>query len=311
MKTRRFIQLGALLLTVLSLSLSSCKKDNIDEGSKDSTSMEQLSADENNVENVTEDALKDVEGVLSNQGGYKSTSGIPCNATVDSVSVVNDTITLYITYDGLNCNGTRMRTGQVEIRKKVGTHWGQPLSTVKIKYIDFTVTRVATGRSIVLNGEKTFENVSGGFIWMLGTSMTSLVHKVSGYMNITFDNGTTRNWSVARQTTYSGTPGQLLVTIDGFGSTEGYSNLVTWGTNRQGEQFYTQITQSVVHKELCGWDPVSGIKIHQIPAVSKMATITFGFNNNNEPIGDDECPTRYRIDWTNGTYSGTAFLQLP
>ena len=52
MKTRRFIQLGALLLTVLSLSLTSCKKDNIDEGKADSTSMEQLSSDENNVETV-------------------------------------------------------------------------------------------------------------------------------------------------------------------------------------------------------------------------------------------------------------------
>jgi hypothetical protein len=312
MKTRKLIQLGALLITVVSLSLTGCKKDNIERGNSDSVSMEQLSTDENNMEAVTDDALKDVEGVLSyHGGGYKSTAGIPCNATVDSVAVVNDTITLFITYDGLNCNGTRNRTGQVEIKKKVGTHWGQPGATINIRYIDFAVTRVGSGRTMTLNGSKTFENVSGGFIWQLGTTLTAVVQKVSGSMNITFENGTSRSWNIARQRTYTGAPGHLSLTVDGFGAAGEYSSLVTWGTNRHGEQFYTQITQSVVHKELCGWDPVSGIKIHQIPAHSKTATITFGFNNNNEPITGDECPTRFKIDWTNGTHSGTNYIQLP
>jgi len=311
MKTNVFFRLVVLVVALATISLTGCKKDDLVRGKNDSTSLEQLSADENNMEVVTDDALKDVEGVLSYHGGYKSTSGIPCNATIDSVAVVNDTITLYITYDGLNCNGTRNRTGQVEIRKKIGTHWGMPMATVMIKYINFTVTRVATGRTIVLNGEKTFQNVTGGFIWQLGNMVTSVVHKVSGSMNVTFDNGSTRSWNIARQRTYTGTPGELLLTVDGFGSVEGYSNLVTWGTNRQGEQFYTQITESVVHKELCGWDPVSGIKVHQIPSESKSATITFGFDNNNQPVTGDECPTRYRIDWVNGTHSGTAYLQLP
>jgi len=185
------------------------------------------------------------------------------------------------------------------------------MAAVKIKYINFTVTRVASGNTVIINGEKTFQNVSGGFIWQLGFNATSIVHKAYGYMDVTLGDGTTRLWNVARQRTYTGTPGELLLTVDGFGSADGYSNLVTWGINRQGEQFYTQITQSVVHKELCQWDPVSGIKVHQIPAQSKTATITFGFNSNNQPISGDECPTRYRIDWTNGSYSGTAFLPLP
>jgi hypothetical protein len=311
MKTKAFYTSGLLTIFMILFMLSACKKDDIGKGKSDSASLEQLSKDETNMEVVTDDALKDVEGVLSYQGGYKSTTILPCNATLDSVTVVNDTITLYITYDGLNCNGTRNRTGQVEIRKRIFTHWGQPMASVKIRYINFAVTRVSTGHTIVFNGEKTFQNVSGGFIWQLGNNLTSVVHKVSGYMNVTFEDGTTRYWNVARQRTYTGIPGQLLLTVDGFGSIDGYSNLVTWGINRQGEEFYTQITQSVVHKELCGWDPVSGIKVHQIPSQSKSATITFGFNNNNQPITGDECPTRYRVDWVNGTYSGTAFLQLP
>jgi hypothetical protein len=311
MKTRNIFHLGLLLISVISISFTSCKKDKIDEGDSDFASIEQLSTDENNVEAVTDDALKDVEGVLSYNGGMKSTAGIPCNATLDSAAVVNDTVTLYITYNGLNCNGTRNRVGQIEIRKRVGTHWGQPGAAINYKYINFAVTRVATGRTVTLNGSKTFENVTGGFVWMVGNLLNSVVQKVTGHMSVTFDNGTTREWNVARQRTYTGSQGELLMTIDGFGTSGEYSNLVTWGTNRNGEQFYTQITQSVVHKELCGFDPVSGIKVHQIPAQSKSATITFGYNNNNEPITGDECPTRFRIDWVHGSHSGTRYVQLP
>jgi len=312
MKTRNFIQLGALLLAVICFSLAGCKKDKIDEGNSDSTSMEQLSTDENNMEAVMDDAVQDVEGVLSYHGtNMKSTEAIPCNANIDSATVVNDTVTIYITYNGLNCNGTRNRVGQIEIRKKVGTHWGQPGAVINYTYINYAVTRVATGRTITLNGSKTFENVSGGFVWQLGTTLSSVVQKISGTMTITFDNGTSRSWNIARQRTYTGTPGQLLMTVDGFGASGDYTNLVTWGTNRHGEQFYTQITQSVVHKQLCGWDPISGTKVHQIPSDNKSATLTYGYNNNNEPITGDECPTRFRLDWQKGTHSGTKYIQLP
>jgi hypothetical protein len=313
MKTRNYFQLVAFILAVMSLPLSSCKKDKIDKGNSDSASMEQLGTDENNMEGVMDDAIQDVEGVLSyHPSNLKSTGAIPCNATIDSLSVANDTITIRITYDGLNCNGTRNRTGQIEIRKRIGTHWGQAGATINYRYINYAVTRVSTGRTITFNGSKTLENVYGGFIWQVGNPLTpSVVQKVSGSMTITFDDGTTRSWNIARQRTYTGTQGHLLMSIDGFGTSGGYTNLVTWGTNRQGEEFFTKISQIVVHRQLCGWDPVEGVKIHVIPSDDKSATITFGFNNNNEPVTGDECPTRFRIDWQKGTHSGTKYIQLP
>ncbi|NTW23765.1 MAG: hypothetical protein HGA37_03620 [Lentimicrobium sp.] len=312
MKTTHLFRTGALLLALTSLTLTSCKKDKLEEGTNDSATITQLATDEVNVEDVTNDALQEVEGVLSyNSGNLKSTEGIPCNATIDSTSVVNDTITIFITYDGLSCNGRRLRVGQVEIKKQVGSHWGMPGASVNVRYINFAVTKVATGKTIVLNSSTTYTNVTGGFIYMLGQfGLTSLVHRVSGNLSVTFDNGTTRNWNIARQRTYTGTRGALVLTVDGFGASGEYSNLVVWGTNRNNEEFYTQITQSVVYKEACDGDPVSGIKIHRIPAVSKSATITFGYNSNNEPITGDECPTHYRVDWVNGTYTGTSFLPL-
>ncbi len=311
MKTKNLIHLAVILVTSISLTFTSCQKDDLEQGKADPSSLVQLTADENNVEGIMDDAETDIATIMSgNSGGLKSTDWLPCNANVDSLNVINDTITIYITYHGLNCNGTLNRTGKIEIKKKVGTHWIQPGTAVIYKFINFTVTRVATNRSVTLNGSKTFVNVNGGYRWQVGTAIDSYVERTSGTMLASFDNGTSQTWSVARQTTFTGTPTQFVLTIDGFGTSGDYQNLVVWGTNRQGEEFFTQITQSVVCRQACDWNPVSGIKIHQIPSGDKSATITFGYDSNNQPITGDECPTRYRIDWQWNNQSGTSFIDL-
>jgi len=309
MKTNRSFLFPFLIVLVLGLSLSACKKDKQNDPSGDSASMQQLSKDELQMEVASDEALNDVEVMLSG-GSTKSTMLWPCNATIDSTGVNNDTITFYITYDGKNCLGNLERHGKVEVKKRVGEHWVDPGATVIVKLINFKVTVVYTGKSVTLNGTKTFVNVSGGHIWQLWINLTSVVHRVHGSVQATFDDNTTRIWNVARQRTFTLENHKLVMTIDGFGTEGEYSNLVIWGTNRMGENFYTQITQSVVHKQRCNMDPVSGIKIHRIPSMEKSATITFGYNDNNEPIQGDECPTRFRVDWVKGSHSGTIYLEL-
>lgn len=311
MKTKNLQQLAIILVSAIALIFTSCAKEDLTSGVVDPVSLEQLSTDENNVENIMNDAEGDITSVLSNNGsGLKSTAWLPCNATVDSTAAINDSITIYITYNGLTCNNKRNRTGKIEIKKKVGTHWEQAGAAVIYKYVNFTVTRVATGKSVTLNGTKTFVNVNGGHRWQVGTTITSYIEKISGSMQASFDNGTSRTWNVARLITYTGTPGHYIRAVDGFGSADNFQNLVLWGTDRQGEEFYTQITQSEVCRQTCDWDPVSGIKIHQLPADNKSVTITFGYNSNNEPITGDECPTRYRVDWQRNNRSGTSYLPL-
>ena len=310
MKTRSLIRFTALLIVVTGLAFTGCKKDKNSDSSTDTSSLQKLATDENQVQNASDEAINDVNAFLSG-GSLKSTESVPCHATVDSTSIVNDTITYHITYNGLNCSGTRLRTGQVEIKKKVGTHWYQAGATVIIKHINFTITKVATGKTITLNGTKTHQNVTGGLLWQLGNGVTSIVHKTWGLETVTFTDNTTRIWNIARQKTYTGTTGQYILTLDGFGSTGSYNNLVVWGTNRQGEDFYTQITQSVVLRQTCDWDPCSGIKIHQIPSDSKSATLTFGYDSNNQPITGTECPTKYKLDWQKHNHSGTIYLPLP
>ena len=310
MKTMKILKLVFFLIAITALTLTGCKKDKQNDLTGDSSSLQQLSKDENTIQNASDEALNDVNALLSN-GNLKSTDFWPCHATIDSTSVVNDTITFYITYNGLSCNEKWMRTGQVEVRKQVGTHWHDAGASVIVKCINFTMTKVSTGKSITLNGTKTFQNVTGGFLWQLGNGYTSVVHKIFGTVQATFDDNTTRTWNIARQRTFTGTPGQLIMTVDGFGTEGAYENLVAWGTNRQGETFYSQITQSVVHREVCFWDPCTGSTVHQIPADNKKATITFGYDDNNQYIVNGDCPTKFKLDWEKGGNSGTVYLFLP
>ena len=315
MKTTSLLRLGLLLTAVLTFSLTGCKKDEPAPPDTNSASVQQLSMDDNAIQMANDEALADVNGVLygGGGGGLKETNFLPCNATVDSANVINDTITYYITYNGLNCPETVIRTGKVEIRKAVGTHWWMPGATVKVTYLNLKSTRVSDGKFIILNGSITNQNVTGGHWFMLGNGLPSIVHKHWGTLNVTFFDNTTAMWHVARQQTYTGQvgPGNTLVmAIDGFGTEGTYTNLESWGTDRSGAQFYISISESVVHRQACGWDPCSGVKTITYPEADMGATITFGFDVNNQPVTPPECPVKFRVDWYMGADSGTVFLFL-
>lgn len=309
MKTRNFFTIAFLVVAFFGLVLSGCKKDK-NQSTPDSSSLQQLSNDEENLNAITNEELTDVNTFLA-QANEKSTQVLPCNATIDSTVVLNDTITIYVTYNGLNCAGTKFRTGKVEIRRAYQQPWYVQGTTIRVKHINFTITKVATGKTIVLNSVKWMKNVSGGVVWQLGNQVTSIVHRIWGHAIITFDDNTTRIWKVARQKTYTGTPPQnLVVTDEGFGTADGYENLVVWGVNRQGESFYTQILEPVAHRQVCGWDPCSGVKKHQIPGDDKSATLTFGYDSNNQLVTGTDCPVKFKLDWQKNGNSGTVYLWL-
>lgn len=312
MKTNLIFRLLLVLAVTTTVILAGCKKDEPEPQPPSTTeSLQQLSIDDNNIQSISDENMDDAMNVVSGGGPLKATNMMwPCNATIDSTNVINDTITYYITYNGLNCSEKFFRTGQVIVKRRAGIPWIHEGATVSVQLIDFHITRVATGQTVTLNGTQLFTNVSGGNIWMLGYGLDALVHRVQGYMNATFDDSTTRMWYIARQRTLTGTMGALVMTIDGFGEADGYTNLVTWGVNRNGEPFYAQINEPVVHKQVCNADPCSGIIHYSIPVVDKSATITFGYDSNNQLITNGDCPTKYRLDWQFDGNSGTFYLWL-
>jgi hypothetical protein len=301
------------MIAAVTLIFTGCSKDKTTtKDSVNTESMQQLTQDENNFDNASDQACNDANYELSPVGLKSTETGGPCNTTVTISPVVNDTITIDINYHGRDCNNTHNRTGDVVIKKRYQENWGQPGATVIVTLNNFTITKISNGKSVIMNGTKHFENVSGHYLWQLGldSAVTSIVHRVWGTVTANFDNGKSKVWNIARQRTFTGSLLNLVMTVDGFGSADGYTSLVNWGINRNGEQFYSSISQLVVHRQVCDMNSCSGIVVHEIPSASKSATVTYGYDSNNNLITDGSCPTRYRVDWVIGNKSGTFFLPL-
>ena len=315
MKTKTIIQLSFFFLALLVISLSGCKKDNTTTTTtSDTSSLQNLANDEAQVNKASDEAMNDINNVLSgSQGTLKATELLPCHATLDSTGVTNDTITYYITYNGLNCDGNLFRTGQIEIKKHVNTYWWQTGATVIYSYKNYKVYHVLhPTKYITMNGTKTYENVTGALLFMLGTSnIDSIIHKEWGSMTITFENNTARTWDIARQLTYTKENSKLVLKTIGFGTADNFTNLVIWGLNRDNEQFYDQITVPNVFRQAFEWDPCSGQKNDTIPTKNKGIKITWGYDSNNQLITNGDCPAKYMLDWWINNKSGTMYLPLP
>lgn len=308
------MKLAMILIAVIGISITGCKKDNsttTSTSNDDTSTLQQLSKDDNQVQKTEDDALDDVNSYAS-RGESKSIEALPCNVTISDSSSTLDSTKITLTFSGNNCAGTKTRTGQIQYSKKISEHWKDAGTSIVIKFINYKVTKIATNKSITINGTKTFQNVSGGLIKNLGNSLTSVIHKITGTIQVTFDDNTTRTWSIARQRTITGNfPLELVLTVEGFGNSNGHDSLVTWGTNRNGEDFYTQITNPVVFKEVCNGNPVSGTIIYQIPSDNKKATVTFGYDAQNNPITTGDCPAKYKLVWEKNGHTGTIYISLP
>ena len=299
------------LLLLAVLLFSSCKKDKETTGEMDYTTISSQTKDEAAVEDALNESTNDAEGFLSYSAGGNLKSGhLPCNVTVDSTQINNDTIAIFLNYDGLSCNEQYYRTGKVEIRKKKGSWFVMPGASVELRYKNYTVTRISDTLTLTFNGTHKFTNVTGGHLIGLGTLHDEIVHQLEGHMNITFAGNLIREWEVARQVTYSGEWDNYSITIEGFGSADGNDNLVAWGHIRTGDKFYSQINNQVVFLQTCEWLPVTGNKFTFIPELDISALVTFGIGDDLQPIAEGECPTFFRIDWQNGSFTGTRFIPL-
>lgn len=303
---RKFLILVAFTLLTGTAFLNSCKKDETDTTDTAILNQEQ-SSDEEDV-SASSDAIDDeIDNVMS-LSSLKSTASvmIPCNVGIDSSMKVNKKFV--ITFTGDNCNGTRTRSGKVEVTLTQGSKWADAGAVLTVKYTDVKITRKGTQKYIILNGTKTHTNVTGGLVWKLGQTGTPAIitRKVeSNDMKITFANGTERSWNIARQRSFTKVDGNLILTVTGFGEADGKTGLVEWGTNRRSTAFYTKIASPVIMSQACDYKPSSGEKIHYVGA--RTVDVTLGTDVNGTPVVDG-CAGYYKITWTGAGGTKTAIL---
>jgi hypothetical protein len=173
-----------------------------------------------------------------------------------------------------------------------GNKWSDVGAQLRITYTNLRITQISSGKSITLNGYHQLTNVTGGKAFV----DASVVQTVRGEMQVSFDNATSRNWQVARKRVVNFNNGNYDITISGDTTVLGMNNIVIWGTNRNGNEFYTQISQPIVFNSTCPGKPVSGVKIHK--KLAREITVTFGVDASGMPVSGS-CPYGFKINWTN------------
>ena len=296
-------QISYLSVAILSagLFLSSCKKEKTDT-TDTTTEFKVQSDDQARFSSETDAVSDDANAALENLGGTYAgerplTPPLPfaCDATVTVDTTSNPRI-ITITYNGLNCIGTRIRTGVVVISFSPNFRWAAAGSHYTVATQNLKITRVLDNKSITINGEKTITNVSGGKLRNLATRTTPIIHDVtSSGITVTFDDGTQRNWQIAKRRTFTYDNG-IVIAVSGMHSEGGINGIAEWGTNRAGHAFTSAILESLTVKQSCNFRLVSGKIQHTGPAVT--TTTTFGLDVAGNPV--TSCPIGpfyYKVVW--------------
>ena len=299
MKTKNLHRL--LFATTLSgLLFAACKKSNSDSSSSTTSSadLQTQSDDEARVSTESGAAFDDANAAMIGEssvtgasfasaarfgvavdggnGSLVSLPGLLCNATV-TIDSTDNPRTITITYNGKTADSLRSRTGSIVISIAQGVKWSSVGAVVTVSFNSLVITRLADNKTISFNGTHTYTNVSGGsLVTLTSSSATPITHTItSSNMSITFDNGTTRTWSVARQRVFSYSGG-IVITETGTNSQGNLQGVSEWGTNRFGNSFTAQIASPLVVSGSCGFQLTSGT--HILTTVGGVLTLTYGLN---------------------------------
>jgi hypothetical protein len=295
-KSLRFLMIAVIAISV---TFTSCKKADIptaDNSSELSTHSDDQSRFNSESDEVLNDGNTAIENYSAFEGRVENTVGVICNAT----SVLDSTATLRritITYNGLNCWGTRTRTGVVVLTMPLGQRWRDQGAVLTTTFQNLKITRVSDNKSITINGIHEVKNVTGGRLGQLA-SLGTIVHEItSPGLSVTFDNGTTRSWRVEKRRTFTYNNGIVIRTIGIHtdGTTTGISE---WGTNRFGNAFVTVIAEPMTIRQSCDFRLTSGKVSHQ--RMNATAEVTFGLDATGNPT---TCPGLglpyyFKLVWT-------------
>jgi hypothetical protein len=305
MKTKKIMK-SLVVVAAMGLMFAGCKKNEdatpTPAQTTDDSNQQAVSAsDQSNVESESAKSLDDANSVMDGSSAFRTGSS-PCNVTIDSSA--KSTGSLKMTFTGNDCDNNRSRSGSIYIQLPYDTathqvtRWHTAGATATITYVNYKVTNLADNKSLTINGTHSVTNVNGGRLTTLTTG--SIIHKVRGNMQLTFDDGTQRTWNIARTRTFSNTAGVLSDEVTGDTTVNNHSNVAMWGTNRAGESFAISITTPVVVNiagSSCLHKPLSGVRVHH--GLARELTVTYGVDANGVAVASGTCPYGFKLNWTN------------
>lgn len=294
------IRLGTVMLLAIITTFTACKKEKDNPPADTQTEITTHSDDQNRISTELDAVANEANAFMETEGTFSGRLLDPQNPNVicGAMSVI-DTLsnprTITITYNGLNCSGTHIRTGTVVLSMAQGVRWKHAGAVLHVAFNNFKIKRVTDNKSITINGTQAHTNVTGGLLFQLPT-LTTIVHTIaSGNMSITFDDNTQRTWQIARKRTFTYNNG-IVLQITGNHTSGTNNGIAEWGINRFGHAFTTSITHPLTFRQDCSFRLTSGEIKHEGFATS---VVTFGLDSAGNPT---TCPGTghyyLKITWT-------------
>jgi len=307
------MRMNLRLMSVLALTLFTtfiaCKKDSSTTQQDPGPELTVHSEDQARISTEMDAVDVDLNMALENNPAFSGrlygTNSL-CGAEVIP-DTLNNPRKITITYAGEDCEGLHTRSGSIVISMPSGIHWKDAGAALTVTYQNYKVTRLRDNKSIIINGSHLLTNVSGSLLYQLPTLKT-ITHTIgSSNLSITFDDGTKRDWSVARKRVYSYNNGAPLITITGTHTEGAQTGIADWGTDRFGRAFSTAITQPLVISSDCDFRLTSGEVMHTRNGAS--AVVTFGLDKNGNATS---CPATgsyyFKLVWTGAGGNSQTFI---
>ncbi len=306
-----FLNLAILAFATVFV-LSSCKK-NDEEVTTEEASIS--SSDASTAREEGDQAINEASSYTENSSFGSTIARIDAPANPDSITVtaIDDkggakTAYAYpkqrkviLKFDNSESkDGQRTRTGTIIAQlDTTGTNpkvWSDQGAVLKVIFVNLKVTNIASGKSILINGEHIVTNVTGGrAIYALITPNSSKVsHSISGTMKAAFDGGSERNWSISRKREFE----YFKITLS---SSNVEGGIVETGTNRFGTNFTNKIVTPIVIERLTCTNKTqnritSGKYTHEVG--NKTNTIEFGYNVSGTMVSENCSKTSAKITYT-------------
>jgi hypothetical protein len=126
-----------------------------------------------------------------------------------------------------------------------GSAWNDVGAQLKLTYKDYEVQFKANGQIMKFNGAIIVANRDGGWIYEIILFKKTITHTIHGTLDITFDNNTTRAWSVTKKRIFAskdGTWANITITLAADGS------VAEQGTTKAGKPFTTTFPEPIVYR---------------------------------------------------------------
>lgn len=277
-----------LFLSAITLLFSSCEKE---ENSASFPYLPELN--ENLVLRTEEDATTMVSFFTASPGQLCGFS----DSTFDS-----STSTYTLSFNGFNCDGDIQRSGVISAQLIAGTNWNDLGSQIKVSFINYTVSISNTGQTAVINGERLFTNISGSQdINNLQIGIGEIKQTCSGSITVQVSGESYMSWNESYTRTLRKLDfGNFVSVTKPASSGLPYSNVIRWGTDSKGGNYYNSVEDSIQAKLCYGtWKRFDGKYVIYSDANNGPTQLILGYNNSNAPITSNCESAKLKVLWVN------------